>query len=132
MKKRQTISNSFNGGQVDENVGQKITETEREAIRNLYTRIKDEFLIDKIILFGSKARGDAEKYSDVDLLVLTNTTKTRNDRERLSDIAADINIDYGVALSCLYFNLSEWELGDGVNPFLKDNIEKEGIVLDVS
>lgn len=132
MKKRQTISNSFNGGQVDENVGQKITETEREAIRNLYTRIKDEFLIDKIILFGSKARGDAEKYSDVDLLVLTNTTKTRNDRERLSDIAADINIDYGVALSCLYFNLSEWELGDSVNPFLKDNIEKEGIVLDVS
>jgi predicted nucleotidyltransferase len=132
MKKRQTISNSFNGGQVDENVGQKITETEREAIRNLYTRIKDEFLIDKIILFGSKARGDAEKYSDVDLLVLTNKTKTRNDRERLSDIAADINIDYGVALSCLYFNLSEWELGDSVNPFLKDNIEKEGIVLDVS
>lgn len=132
MEKRQTISNSFNGGQVDENVGQKITETEREAIRNLYTRIKDEFLIDKIILFGSKARGDAEKYSDVDLLVLTNKTKTRNDRERLSDIAADINIDYGVALSCLYFNLSEWELGDSVNPFLKDNIEKEGIVLDVS
>ncbi len=117
MKKRQTISNSFNGGQVDENVGQKITETEREAIRNLYTRIKDEFLIDKIILFGSKARGDAEKYSDVDLLVLTNTTKTRNDRERLSDIAADINIDYGVALSCLYFNLSEWELGDSVIRF---------------
>ena len=74
----------------------------------------------------------AEEYSDVDLLVLTNKEKTRNDREKLSDIAADINIDYGVALSCLYFNLSEWELGDNVNPFLKDNVEKEGIVINVS
>ncbi len=113
-------------------MGQKITEIEKEAIRDLYTKIKDEFFVDKIILFGSKARGDAEEYSDVDLLVLTNKEKTRNDREKLSDIAADINIDYGVALSCLYFNLSEWELGDNVNPFLKDNVEKEGIVINVS
>ncbi len=111
---------------------QKITDTEKEAIRNLYTKIKDELYVDRIILFGSKARGDAEEYSDVDLLVLTNKTKTRNDREKLSEIAADINIDYGVALSCLYFNLSEWEQGDNVNPSLKDNVEKEGIVIDVS
>lgn len=113
-------------------VWQKITNTEKEAIRNLYTKIKDELYVDRIILFGSKARGDAEEYSDVDLLVLTNKTKTRNDREKLSEIAADINIDYGVALSCLYFNLSEWEQGDSVNPSLKDNVEKEGIVIDVS
>ena len=40
-----------------------------ERIRELAGRIAREFAPEKIILFGSHARGDAGKYSDVDLLV---------------------------------------------------------------
>ena len=41
-----------------------------ERIQDFCDRIAREFRPEKIILFGSHARGDAGKYSDVDLLVI--------------------------------------------------------------
>ncbi len=43
---------------------------EMEKIQDFCDRIAREFRPEKIILFGSHARGDAGKYSDVDLLVI--------------------------------------------------------------
>ena len=106
-----------------------LTKNEAEAIERLYTEIKDKLDISKVILFGSKARDEAQEYSDVDLLVLTRRLKDKQDRWLLSDIAADINIDYGVALECLYYSESDWEACDEINPLLKENVEREGIPL---
>lgn len=106
-----------------------LTETEIQAIKALYVKIKDKFNVSKVVLFGSKARNEAEKYSDVDLIVLTRDKKTKQDRWLLSDIASDINIDYGVALACLYFNESDWESGEDINPLLKHDVERDGITL---
>lgn len=41
-----------------------------QAIRTMVRRIVDEFDPDQIILYGSRARGDARADSDVDLLVV--------------------------------------------------------------
>ncbi len=41
-----------------------------DRIQELCDRIAREFNPERVILFGSHARGDAGKYSDVDLLVL--------------------------------------------------------------
>lgn len=41
-----------------------------QAIRTMVRRIVDEFDPDQIILYGSRARGDARPDSDVDLLVV--------------------------------------------------------------
>ena len=41
-----------------------------QEIEELARRIAEEFQPDRIILFGSHARGDAQIYSDVDLLVI--------------------------------------------------------------
>jgi predicted nucleotidyltransferase len=41
-----------------------------EVLDNLVRRIAERFSPDKIILFGSRARGDAGPDSDIDLLVL--------------------------------------------------------------
>lgn len=104
-----------------------LTDVETEAIKTLYSRIKGKFKVKKIILFGSKARGDYEEYSDIDLLVLTEKPRTFDERWELSDISADISIDYGIALSCLYYNINDWETSDNINPLLKENIKREGI-----
>jgi uncharacterized protein len=82
-----------------------------------------------MLLFGSRARGTAEIYSDIDLLVLTEKERTVKDRYKLSDIAADIHVDYGVAMSCLYINEKDWDTEKDINPLLKQNIQKEGIEL---
>jgi uncharacterized protein len=111
------------------NMSLQISETDQRALKKLYAIIKNEFKVTKILLFGSRARGTADIYSDIDLLVLTKKKRDMKDRYRLSDIAADINIDYGVAISCLYMNEKDWELEKDINPLLKRNIQKEGIEL---
>lgn len=109
--------------------GSSLTKSETAAIERLCAEIKDKLDISKVILFGSKARNEAQEYSDVDLLVLTRRKRDKQDRWLLSDIAADINIDYGVALACLYFSEADWESGDEINPHLKENVEREGVPL---
>ena len=42
---------------------------EREAVKRLSGRCNKLVPIERVILFGSKARGDADTCSDVDLLV---------------------------------------------------------------
>lgn len=107
----------------------QISEIEREAIETLYHKIKDTFDVKKMVLFGSRARGDADPYSDIDILILTNKAKTPSDRYKLSDISAEINVDYGVAISCFYFNQSDWKYGELINPLLRENVEKEGVYI---
>ena len=52
------------------------------------TRIADEFDPERIILFGSRARGDAHPQSDVDLLVVMPDGTVR-------DVAVDIGLAVG-------------------------------------
>ncbi|MGY4764507.1 nucleotidyltransferase family protein [Paenibacillus caseinilyticus] len=107
-----------------------MNDNERTAVRDLLQRIKAEFGVKRLLIFGSRARGEADQYSDIDLLVLTEKTRTIQDRYRLSDISADVSIAYGVALNCLYYNEDDWKSGESVNPRLKANIEREGIELE--
>lgn len=46
-----------------------------KEIRSIANRIAEKFDVEKIILFGSYARGKADENSDVDLLVVMNTKK---------------------------------------------------------
>lgn len=105
----------------------QINEIEREAIQSLYKSIKDQLKVKKLVLFGSRARGDADEYSDIDLLVLTGNPKTFSDRNKLADLSAGINVDYGVSISCLYYNCNDWDSGEIINPLLKQNVERDGI-----
>ena len=50
------------------------------VLDNLVRRIAGQFFPDKIILFGSRARGDAHPDSDIDLLVLFSEVADPNKR----------------------------------------------------
>lgn len=49
----------------------------KETINEIKKRLLSRFDIEKIILFGSYARGDATKLSDVDLLLIANVNYDR-------------------------------------------------------
>ncbi len=55
---------------------------------NIYHTIRQTILSElpdcRIILFGSRARGDFDKYSDYDLLIVTATTITPDEKIRWS------------------------------------------------
>ena len=104
---------------------------EQQAVTKFHSLIKEKFNVTKLILFGSRARGDADPYSDIDLLALSKKKENLQDFLKLSDIAADVNIDYGVAISCLYDNDDDWREGRVNNPMFKINVDREGIALEL-
>lgn len=107
-----------------------LTVTEQKSIYKLKERLSEIFHLRSLILFGSKARGDYEESSDVDVLVLVDDDKDWSSREKLSDITFEINLEYDTQFTCILENSKNWE-EEGIWLPLKDNIVREGIVIEV-
>lgn len=80
----------------------------------------------QIILFGSQARGDATDRSDYDFVIVVDE-RTRELRNRLSEVGADMICRHEELCANLVYNTAEWEW-ERRSP-LGWNIEREGILL---
>jgi len=54
-------------------------------------RVKEKFNPEKIILFGSYARGKANGYSDIDIIVISNKFKEMREDDRFSQLFKTCN-----------------------------------------
>jgi predicted nucleotidyltransferase len=54
----------------------------------------------KVIMFGSQARGDAKKYSDIDLLVIAPTTNLQT-RNLISNVVWEVGFEAGKIISAI-------------------------------
>lgn len=91
--------------------------------------------IKKIILYGSYARGDYNKNSDIDIMILTDLTDEEiiKYRDKISDIAYDIEEanDFNIWLSPLVKNIDRFNYWLEALPFYM-NVQKEGVILSES
>lgn len=100
---------------------------DRLAIERATTVLKARFPVERIILYGSKARGTDAPDSDIDLLVLTSRALSWPDQERLIAALYPIQLEYGVLLSPLVVEQADWEQGlHSVLP-IHDEVERDGV-----
>ena len=83
--------------------------------------------LDKIILYGSVARGTNTEESDVDIAVITNDMSEEKE-DMLTDLSADLSLDYDVLTSIISIEKSNFEEWKDYSPFFI-NVMKEGIIL---
>ena len=85
----------------------------------------------KIILYGSYARGDFNKNSDIDLMILTdfNNEELKKYRIRVREIACDIEDENDVIISPLLRNIDRYNERIDIIPFYM-NVNKEGVILN--
>ncbi len=72
------------GAQAAARVGDEDVEA---AIRSLVVRLRRAYRVDRILLFGSRGRGDSLKSSDVDLLIVSPDFHGLGWRERILAVA---------------------------------------------
>ena len=99
-------------------------------IAELCSGIAPLFPQDKIeaILFGSYARGDADPGSDIDVLILVDASRQDiSDRNwQVGDLAAELLLDHGIAVSPLVENREYFNQNLQLFPFYR-SIEREGV-----
>jgi len=97
-----------------------------KEIRNITAQIIEKYKPDKVILFGSAARGEITKDSDVDFLIIKRETPLYG-ADRIRELSRVI--DRNIPVDFLIYRPEEFDkrlrMGD---PFLK-TIVKEGKVL---
>ena len=83
-----------------------------DRLAHVIPKIVDAFDPDEIILFGSYARGEAEPYSDVDLLIIVEDIKLRfQDRSlRALDVVKDRDHDHIMCISPFVYTKDELKI----------------------
>ena len=108
----------------------KLTLKEKKVIEEFEKRVKDKFAdeIVKIVVFGSRARGEAGKNSDIDILVITSSDDWRKGDE-IREIGYDLDehIDYRLSIQVISESHMNYLRSNGFQ-FIK-NIESEGVVI---
>ena len=91
--------------------------------------------VKKIVLYGSYARGDFNKDSDIDIMILTDLTDEEIIRYRrsISDIAFDIEMDnnFDIEINPLLKNIDKFNYWVQALPFYM-NVQKEGVVISMN
>jgi predicted nucleotidyltransferase len=82
----------------------------------------------KIVLFGSRARGDARKDSDWDLLILIDNQNIKEKEDLFRDKIYDLELATGEIISMFVYNNKDWTSRHKITPLYK-SIKKEGVVL---
>ena len=115
----------MNGGHVA-----SLEAKEQQAIKALIARLRERFSgrILQTILFGSKARGDDQAESDIDILLVVNEEDWPL-RQEISTLAARVSLEHDVLLDPRVIGRERWERMKQRRFGLYQNIAAEGIPL---
>jgi len=106
-----------------------MTEKEAHIVHLIKKRISDKNPHAEVILFGSHARGEANRHSDWDVLILLkNSVVSRKMEMEYREEMFDVEMETGEPISTFVFSKKEWETRYFHTPFY-ENVCREGVVL---
>jgi predicted nucleotidyltransferase len=100
-------------------------ETFLQEIKNAVYQIDKEA---QVILFGSRARNEAETESDWDILILTPQKVDLKVEQLFRHKLFYLELEHEQAISTFVYSISEWNTKHAITPLYK-NIQKEGILI---
>ena len=107
----------------------KLADNDRAALQEVAAALRAKLQIDKIILFGSKARGDGREDSDADLLILTSRTLTGEERDLMIHEIFQNELQRGLMISPMIVPAIEWNEGVYIAMLLHSEVDRDGVLV---
>ena len=102
---------------------------EKEAIKEATGFLKERFPVRDVILFGSKARGDSEEDSDIDLLLLTDQPLHWRERHAIVDALFEVEMRHNDLISIVVNTVCDWQEGICTVLPIHEEINREGVTI---
>ena len=99
---------------------------EKKIVDTFALLIKKKLSVHRIELFGSRARGDADPDSDMDLLVIVDDLSAEVE-DYISECAWEAGFKHGIVLVPVVFTRDEWENSPERYSLLAEVIRAEGV-----
>ena len=81
----------------------------------------------QVILYGSRARGDAQPDSDWDVLIVTQDPVPKSDRQKAFEEIFDLQLEQDQCASVMWFDKTTWQDSCKAEPFFHSNVQNDGI-----
>ena len=104
----------------------RLKPNERAAIEAAAAILREKLPVAQIILFGSKARGDDDEDSDIDLLLLTEHRLSWDERGGVVELLSPLQLEYDVFFSPVDIAEDDWLHGIYQVMPLRDEVERDG------
>ena len=101
--------------------------TEKKVIDTFKTLLLKSLPLYRMILFGSRARGDATTYSDMDVLIVLDKTPDGKEIDYISDCAWEAGFEFGIVIVPVVFSKDEWENSPERYSLLAQAVVAEGV-----
>jgi predicted nucleotidyltransferase len=107
-----------------------LTDKERQGVTEFVRKARQRFddQLVSIVLFGSRARGEAEPDSDMDVLVVM-TSAEPEIRRKVRYLAVEVWLEHGIYLSTRVWSQVHWRKLEELQTMLYQNIRRDGINL---
>jgi predicted nucleotidyltransferase len=107
-----------------------LTEAEWRTIVEFVRGLRDRFdgQVRAVILFGSRARGEAEPGSDMDVVVVINHVDLATSKW-VRHLAVEVWLSHGIFVSTRVWSQDHWRRLEELQTLLYQNIRRDGIDL---
>ncbi len=97
----------------------------RELISSVKEKVRSVDPLARVILFGSRARGDNNKFSDWDFLILVSQEANERFKSQIRDSLIDTELEAEQVISAVIYSQDQWP-NFQITPLFQ-NIAKEGL-----
>jgi predicted nucleotidyltransferase len=107
-----------------------LSEAERQTLVDFVQGLRERYdgQTRSVILFGSRARGEAEPESDMDVAVVLSTASAEAVRE-VRYLAVEVWLKHGIYISTRVWSQAHWRRLEKLQTLLYQNITRDGIEL---
>ena len=111
---------------MDENTRDGLSASDLRVVRELKTHLMEDVPLHRLIVFGSRARGDADPESDLDVLVELDHADLRA-RKLVTENTWEVSLRNSMVITPVTVDRREWETGVQKSSLLARAITMEGV-----